>query len=98
MSQQVGYLTWHPFDKDGWFVVGSCCASKVKHTSAIYHVNIYPYRQSCCACGKVLVEGAKGWCELHTGNSVAQPEQAAKSPATPSNHDAKATCNEVPNG
>ena len=53
MSQQVGYLTWHPFDKDGWFVVGSCCASKVKHTSAIYHVNIYPYRQSCCACGNM---------------------------------------------
>ena len=86
MSQQVGYLTWHPFDKDGWFVVGSCCASKVKHTSAIYHVNIYPYRQSCCACGKVLVEGAKGWCELHTGNSI------------PSNHAAETPSNEVPNG
>lgn len=67
---KVGYLTWSPFGDAGWFVVCCVCAysGRCSVAASIYGVNIYPYRQSCCACGRVLVEGqSPAWCELYAG-------------------------------
>jgi hypothetical protein len=85
----IGYLIINPFPQTkvfaGYRVVGLCCASKIKSLgSKIYKVNVYPYRQSCCMCGKALVEGQScrandcdmrslgthsHWCELYSSNT-----------------------------
>jgi hypothetical protein len=57
----IGFLVSvvSPGKDTAWFVVGSeCgCADKRDHGSAVYRINIIPYSQHCCECGKELVKG-----------------------------------------
>lgn len=44
------------------------CETLGEHKVPLYHVNVYPYRQTCAKCGKVLVQPrTSSWPELFTG-------------------------------
>ena len=64
----VGYML-PKLDGWGYHIVCANCATRNEageiNLTAIYRINIEPYRQTCMKCKKVLVEGAKGWCELY---------------------------------
>jgi hypothetical protein len=74
LDQRIGYLVWGAFGVNAWRVV--CCACRAVRPppppaeigSAIFAVNIYPYKQTCCCCGETLVSGqSPAWCELYDG-------------------------------
>ena len=54
MSLLIGFL--RPWG-DGYVVIGDCCATAEQQASLVpvYQVNIRPYRQPCCECGRELV-------------------------------------------
>ena len=54
MSLLIGFL--RPCG-DGYVVVGDCCVTAEQPASLVpvYEVNILPYRQPCCECGRELV-------------------------------------------
>jgi hypothetical protein len=59
----IGFLASLPNEKGFRVICLDCAASSNRHadvemtTSRVYPVNVYPYRQSCCECKKVLVAG-----------------------------------------
>ena len=58
MSSQVGYL------RHNRVYCEDCAPSK---EIPIFHINIYPYKQKCVKCGKLLVEGqTEAWPELYS--------------------------------
>lgn len=62
MNEQIGWLL------DGAKVIGLCCAPSPRNLCRIYRANIGGYRQTCCECGKVLVEGrTPAWPVLFDG-------------------------------
>lgn len=58
----------------GYCITCSKCATRNDtgeiNLTAIYRINIEPYRQTCSTCGAVLVAGADGWCELYDKEDV----------------------------
>jgi hypothetical protein len=62
----IGYLTTVPGEK-GFRVVGVCCANKCPHTSAVYPINVAPYRQTCIECRAELMPTKAKVCELFDG-------------------------------
>lgn len=73
MSETLQWLRAERFivSKDhtqvGW-LSGSqvrCLRCGDNYGARLYHVNVYPYRQTCHVCGTTIVESAgAGWCEL----------------------------------
>jgi hypothetical protein len=64
---QIGFLS--P-TKQGYLVVGDCCAVSTTRelASPVYRINVYPYAQHCADCGRVLVQpGTPKWPELFDG-------------------------------
>lgn len=53
-SRPVGFLRAKPGER-GYRVVGHCCSKGVEHGAAVFHVNVWPYAQTCCECGSELV-------------------------------------------
>lgn len=65
-TEQIGFLT---SENEHYAVVCSDCADKRKTQCAIFKVNIFPYKQTCIECKRVLVEGQTDyWPELFTGD------------------------------
>lgn len=57
-STAIGYL---------WQGVAVCFDCYTQHCQAgmlLYAINIIPYSQHCGLCGKLMLKGAEGWCEL----------------------------------
>ena len=78
MLTPIGYLI--PL-KQGWGIrciyceverQGAAWMTKDGQTVKMFHENVYPYRQTCMTCHRVLVEGRKGWPELFTGKHHAK--------------------------
>lgn len=67
-ERPIGFLAVKPGER-GYRVVGMCCAAKAEHTpSRVWRVNVWPYKQTCRACGRTLVSGATlAWPELFNG-------------------------------
>ena len=67
----IGYL----FHQDGWKV---CCPECHPYypqaETKLYHVNVFPYRQDCCRCGKELVKPqTSAWCEMYPAEVESAP-------------------------
>jgi hypothetical protein len=56
LVQPIGYMKVKPREV-GWRVVGPCCAVDTDKSRPVLRVNIVPYSQHCCDCGKELVPG-----------------------------------------
>lgn len=69
-DKPIGYLI-PPKEYESGYGVGcfECVATGELGTeeqlgAKIYASNVKPYRQNCCRCGKVLVDGGKNWPQL----------------------------------
>jgi hypothetical protein len=73
MSTLIGYL--RPWG-DGYVVIGTCCAtdSQREMLTPIFEVNILPYRQPCCECGRELVAANGNFPVLFDGSGVKKSE------------------------
>ena len=65
-DKPIGYLV---ASATGYKVAGSCCRDAAAADAApVYWSNVYPYRQSCMACGRQLVvPQSEAWPELFDG-------------------------------
>lgn len=56
-EKPIGYLH-APKGERGYRIVGECCKARFAAVySAVYRVNLAPYRATCFGCGAVLFEG-----------------------------------------
>jgi len=71
MSLLIGYL--RPWG-EGYVVVGDCCATAQQQISlpAVYEINVLPYKQPCCECGRELVAANSNFPVLFGGQRSKQ--------------------------
>lgn len=57
--EHVGYMIPNASDSSGYHIVCEDCLPDEEKTirTPVFHVNIYPYKQECAVCGKLLVKG-----------------------------------------
>jgi len=65
-DKPIGYLVVKQGER-GFRVVGECCAKHWTKGSAVYAVNLNPYRQRCVQCGRELINAGSPACELYDG-------------------------------
>ena len=64
-DEHVGLMT--AIGANRWRVVGRCCEASVPVGARLYWINVFPYKQTCHACGRTIVEPqSPAWPELHS--------------------------------